>query len=60
MSGGDGPPLTPEVPMTGQMNDQLTLDATTAVDRYLAALNEPDAVRRRAPHRAGVDPARAR
>jgi hypothetical protein len=29
------------------MTEQLTLDATTAVDRYLAALNEPDAVRRR-------------
>jgi hypothetical protein len=29
------------------MTEQLTVDATTAVDRYLAALNEPNAVRRR-------------
>jgi hypothetical protein len=45
------------------MTDQLTLDATTAVDRYLAALNEPDAVRRRGlieqawtPHGSLTDP----
>src|SRR4051812_29942415 len=59
VSGGDGPPHLPEVPMT----EQLTLDATTAVDRYLAALNEPDAVRRRrlieqawSPHGSLTDP----
>ena len=57
MPGGDGPPLVPEVPMT------LTLDATTAVDRYLAALNEPDAAQRRrlieqawSPHGSLTDP----
>src|SRR4051812_44031709 len=58
-----GRPAPPEAPMTDQMNEQLTLDATAAVDRYLAALNEPDAVRRRrlieqawTPHGSLTDP----